>query len=203
MRFEDIPHNLVQRAREGQSEAMEELCLLVQPGAYTVLLSLLRNTEDASDALQDSMIRMIRFLPGVRDAHALPGWLMRLLANQANESRRRSAAPVVDVSALEENAASARVASTASQPFSPRHVAEAHEMIGKINQAVSALSERQRTALVLFEMENLTIREVAAIMELTDGAVKFHLHEARKNMRHHLQNIGIFGSDLYEEAPSR
>lgn len=203
MRFEDIPQSLVRRAREGQREAMEELCKLIQPGAYAVLLSLLRNTDDASDALQDSMLRVLRFLPGLRDAHTLPGWLMRLLTNQAIESRRRSSAPVVDLTSLDESAASVAVAPMSSQPLSPRHAAETSEMSIKINQAVAALSARQRTALVLFEMENLTVREVAVLMEITDGAVKFHLHEARKNMRASLEKIGVLGPGLYEKAPTR
>ncbi len=58
MRFEEISQSLMQRARDGQIDAMEDFCLLIQPGAYAVLLSLLRNTDDASDALQDSMIRL-------------------------------------------------------------------------------------------------------------------------------------------------
>ncbi len=182
---------------------MEEFCLLVQPGAYAVLLSLLRNTDDASDALQDSMIRIIRFLPRVRDVGTLPGWLMRLLTNQAADTRSRSAVPVVDISTMDEGAASATAAPTASQPLSPRRAAESNEVGVIINQAVSTLSDRQRTALVLFEMESLSIHEVATIMEITDGAVKFHLHEARKNMRKGLLNLGVTGSDLYEEAPSR
>ncbi len=203
MRFENIPHLLVQRAREGQTDAMEEFCLMVQPGAYAVLLSLLRNHDDASDALQDSMVRIIRFLPSMRDPRALPGWLMRLLTNQAAESRRRGVAPVIDVGELEEGAAGAAVAATSSQPLSPRRSAETHEMNARINQAVATLSERQKVALVLFEIEDLSIIEVARIMEITSGAVKFHLHEARKNMRARLRLIGVSGSSLCEEAPTR
>ncbi len=128
---------------------------------------------------------------------------MRLLTNQANETRRRSATPVVDVLSLQDQCDVITIFSTASQPLSPRRKAENHEISAKINQAISTLSDRQRTALVLFEMEGLTINEVAAIMQITDGAVKFHLHEARKNMRASLQKIGVSNSRLYEEAPSR
>ncbi len=198
MRFEEIPISTRERAREGQADALESLCLLVQPDAYAVLLSLLRNHEDASDALQESMVRMIRFLPHLRDLNAFPGWLMRLLVNQAAVTYKHRSRPVVDITSLDPSAAQNAVAPTASAPLSPRRAAENHEMAAIINEAISHLPERQKAAIVLFEMEQLSIRKVAEIMELTDGAVKFHLHEARKNVRLALQEAGIANAALFE-----
>lgn len=199
MRFEEIPHTLILRAQEGDPAALEEFCMIVQPGAYAVLLSLLRNGEDASDALQESMIRIIRFLPDLRDPAALPGWLMRLLSNQAAAGHRQRPAAVIDVSSLDAEKDAAKIASTSAPPPSPRRAAERSEIQKHINHAITLLPDRQRTALVLFEVEQLTIRQVAQIMELTDGAVKFHLHEARKNLRRHLEEIGIPNASPVQE----
>lgn len=195
MRFEEIPQNVIEKARSGDHLALEELCLMVQPGAYAVLLSLLRNADDAADALQESLIRVVRFLPSVRDTATFPGWLMRLLINQANSTRHRAPTAVIDVASLDNNDGSARIAATSSAPASPRRAAAQTELGDILNKSIANLPPRQRTALVFFEMEQLSIRKIAELMELTDGAVKFHLHEARKNLRARLTENGI-GADM-------
>jgi len=201
VRFEEIPHTLIEKARQSHPDALEEFCLMVQPDAYAVLLSLLRNHDDASDALQEALIRIIRFLPKLRDVKSFPGWIMRLLVNQAANSHKSRSAPVVDIESLGDDA-HASVQSITSTPLSPRRSAENHEMRERINHTILSLTERQKTALVLFEMEGLTIHEVAEAMEVTDGAVKFHLHEARKNMKRALVSAGIPDASMLEESPS-
>jgi RNA polymerase sigma-70 factor (ECF subfamily) len=176
---------------------MERLCEMIQPGAHAVLLSVLRHQDDASDALQDALIRVVRFLPTLRDTALFPAWLMRTLVNQANTARKKLPATVIDVAELEESAT--HVSSTTATPPSPRSAAAASEVTRLINQAVAELPPRQRTALVLFEMEQLSVKQVATIMELTDGAVKFHLHEARKNLRARLVDLGLSASELSQE----
>lgn len=174
--------------------------MMVQPGAYAVLLSLLRDHDDACDALQNSLIRIIRFLPNLRDMDSLPGWIMRLLVNQAASGHRQRSKPVIDFSQLNQKAGEETVLPLHSAPLSPRRTAEQHELQALILAAVSKIPERQKTALTLFEVEQLTIREVAEVMEITDGAVKFHLHEARKNVKSHLQELGISNALLSEGA---
>ena len=187
MRFEEIPHNLIEQARDGDRHAMENLCIMVQPGAHAVILSLVRNEDDAADTLQNSLIRMIRFLPKLRKTPAFPGWLMRLLVNQAMTSFHGNSQQVIDITALPEASLEASVHSTASQAPSPRATAEGHELGERINRAMGELPARQRTAIALFEIEQMSIREIAESMELSEGAVKFHIHEARKTLRLKLQ----------------
>lgn len=203
MRFEEIPHNVIDKARTGDHLALEELCLMVQPGAYAVLLSLLRDADDAADALQESLIRVVRFLPTLRDAAALPGWLMRLLVNQANSARHRAPTAIIDVATLESDGGNSRIATTSTAPTSPRQAAVQAELGDILNKAIANLPPRQRTALVFFEMEQLSIRKIAELMELTDGAVKFHLHEARKNLRARLTEGGIGMDMLLTEESTR
>jgi len=175
---------------------MEQLCLSVQPGAYAFLLSMLRNPEDAADALQESLLRLVRFLPSLRDPASLPAWFMRLLANQAQTSRRRHPAAIIDVAADADDVGAGDPVAASTAPHSPRAFAQITELSRLINRAIAELPHRQKMALVLFEQEHLTIREVAAVMELTDGAVKFHLHEARKHLRARLEELGVDAGEI-------
>lgn len=202
MRFEEIPQPVIERARNGDPDAVEELCLMVQADAYAVLLSLLRDTDDAEDALQESLIRVIRFLPRLRDVKALSGWLMRLLVNQAAATRHSRSRHTADVTDIEDCMIPAQQSSMAALPPSPRRAAESSEFHRLINLAIEGLPYRQKTALILYETEMMTIRQVAAAMELTDGAVKFHLHEARKNLRHALKASGVADASFSPEVTS-
>jgi RNA polymerase sigma-70 factor (ECF subfamily) len=199
VRFDEIPHNVIEQARAGNFRAMETLCEMIQPGAYAVLLSMLRDGDDAADALQEVLIRVIRFLPSLRETSLLPAWLMRTLTNQANTTRKATPANVIDVSEMAETDVGNRLTTTTAAPPSPRTAAAALEISALINQAIVELPPRQKTALILFEMEQLSIKEVGAIMELTDGAVKFHLHEARKNLRKRLAELGVSAEELSGE----
>lgn len=197
MRFDEIPQNLVDHARHGDGDALERLCLAVQPGVYALMLSLLKNTEDASDALQEVLIKMIRFIGSLRDSHAFAPWLLRLAVNHASSSRRPgSVAIIANTDAIDDP--DLQTVAGAAAPASPRCQAESNEMLGLIRTAVSALPERQRTAIILFELEDLTIREVADAMEITEGAVKFHLNAGRNGIRRQLESAGIAGPSLFE-----
>lgn len=179
---------------------MEQLCRQVQSGGYAVLLSILRNPEDAADALQEALIRLVRFLPGLRTPSQFSGWMMRLLINQAHTARRKNTATVVDLMQSPDGTDSlvpAEPATPSSQ--SPRRIAASAELATYINQAVSELPPRQKSVLVLFELEQMSIREIAEVLELTDGAIKFHLHEARRNLRRNLNDLGISSDELIRE----
>lgn len=202
MRFSNISQELIASARGGSAQAMEELCLAVQPGAYAVLLSVLRDADDAADALQESLVRMVRHLASLRVIEKFPGWLMRILVNQATSLQKRPAANIIDLALIDEVQQQSSTPLSGGDNPSPREVAAQTQMLGIINEAIRQLPARQKTAMVLFEMERLPIREVAQIMELTDGAVKFHLHEGRKNLRKHLIELGISPHDLAREEGS-
>lgn len=200
MRFDEVSNSLIDQAREGSATSMEQLCLTIQPAAFALLLSILRDPDDASDALQESLIRVVRFLPKLRDTTLFSRWFMRILVNQANSTRSRATAHVIDLPGAEPAQAERPITfKTSEAPLDPRRAAAGAEVSNIINEAVRQLPARQKTALVLFEIEHMTIRQVAEVMELTDGAVKFHLHEARKNLRQQLTDLGISPHELTKE----
>ena len=69
-----------------------------------------------------------------------------------------------------------------------------------INAAIRQLPPRQRDAIVLFEVEDLSIREISELLGCSEGAVKFHIHEARKRLRGLLEHYLRPGpSELHPE----
>lgn len=149
---------------------------------------------------QETMIRAFRFLPALCQPEAIGGWLRSIARNQAattlrREGRRRE----VPFSALMEarldrpapasieealgGAGAGRPVCAAEAPECPRRFAERRELMAHVAEAMGSLPERQRLAFELFALESKSVAEVAQAMECSEGAVKFHIHAARKKLK--------------------
>lgn len=197
MRFEFIPRELLERCRiapgaDGSAspeDAFEELCGLLQPDLYAFLHSLLRNHDDVDEVLVECLVRLHRHLPGLQDMDKFPGWLMRMAVNQAYthlSRNNRNAAESLDERMEISND---QLAAHAQPPPSPRGALEQRQMLDEISSAMNSLPPRQRSAVFLYEVEQLPIRDIAAALECSEGAVKFNLHEGRKKLRDLLSHL--------------
>lgn len=182
MRFSEVPLSLLSRCRGGDLAAFEELCACIQHDLYAFLLSLVRNHEDAADIHQECLVRMFRSLPKLRELDRFPGWLMRMAVNQTHTFREKANRVQVLPIGAESETAFQPVAGAAG-PQSPREASAARELQALLQQAMEALPPRQQTAIALYEVEQMSVREISQVMECSEGAVKFHLHEARKKLR--------------------
>jgi RNA polymerase sigma factor (sigma-70 family) len=70
-----------------------------------------------------------------------------------------------------------------SAPDSPRDVAAGKELQQLLNAAIEELPPKQRIAILLYEVEQMSVREIADVLECSEGVVKFNLFEARKKLR--------------------
>jgi len=68
----------------------------------------------------------------------------------------------------------------------PREEVARRQMREQIESAMTELPDRQQTAVVLFEIEGCSIKEIASAMSCSEGAVKFNIHEARKKLQRRL-----------------
>lgn len=95
------------------------------------------------------------------------GWVRRVALNLLHDEHRRSS---------RKRRAIARLA---AEPVATGAPAEPDEL----GVLLASLPDRQRTAMALFYVEGLSVAEVAAAMELAEGSVKSHLHDARRRLR--------------------
>lgn len=158
---------LAREARSGDRAAFDELVRRYQKKVYRIAFGILRSTHDADDAVQDVFIRAYRYLPSLDLRRSFEGWLMGIAMNQARtlRSRRRvSAGEPARLAAAEKPAGDA-------------------EMHGAALQAVSALPEKQREAMLLYLNTELTTQEIGEILGCSKGAAGVHLHRARAALR--------------------
>lgn len=182
MRFDRVPHDLLVRCQAGSLQAFEELCAAVQDDLYAFILSILRDHEDAADVHQECLIRVFKGLPKLRELSRFPGWIMRTAVNQCNTLRSSRSARIISLE--DDTAESADLKPMFTPvPASPRELTAAHELQQHLNSAIETLPPKQKTTILLYEVEQLTIRQISELLECSEGVVKFNLFEARKKLR--------------------
>ena len=183
MRFDEVDTGLLQRTARGDAAAFEELCAAIQPDLYAFIHSHLRNHEDTDEVLQECLVRIHRHLHTLADLARFPWWLMRMAVNQCNSHRVRAAhhasVPLDDGIRVEPGS----LVAAATPPASPREHAERGDTRRRVDEAIAMLPPRQRSAIILFELEDHPIAEIAGILECSEGAVKFNLQIGRASCR--------------------
>lgn len=175
-------HALLDRARQGDNQALEELLVRHQAQVYRFGLKMCRDPEDAKDVVQDTLLAMARSVRDFRGASSISTWLYTIARSFCIKKRRTSKFAPAAVRSLDTDVGSeaARLADPAKAPdeaFAGRQVERALE------QAIGALEPIYREVLVLRDVEGLTAPEVAEVLGVSVQAVKSRLHRARLSVR--------------------
>ena len=162
---------LVARAGQGDHDAFAVLATAAASRLDAAARLILRDPELARDAVQNTLVRAWRDLPGLRDPDRFDAWLHRLLVNACRDQvRRRNRRPLeVDIPNLERAAPGDDMARLADRD--------------EIERAFLELSVEHRAVLVLTHYLGLSGPEVAAILRIPPGTVHSRLHYGSQAMR--------------------
>jgi len=176
---------LLERARDGDPAALEQLLIAVQPQLYRFSMKMCRHTEDAEDVLQDSMMTLARSFRDFRGASSLSTWLFTIARSFCIKKRRKSKFAPEREESLEQLAPSeqARIRSAGQDPHQR---AESAEIWQQVQAGIQRIEPAYREVLVLRDIEGLRAKEVAEVVGISVPAVKSRLHRARVQLREQL-----------------
>jgi RNA polymerase sigma-70 factor (ECF subfamily) len=179
---------LVTRAQKGERQAFEALVERYKQKAYRIAFHFTRDREEAKDLSQEAFLRAFTHLNGFNRRAGFYTWFYRILVNLCLDQRRRSGR--VAWEPLDEEAASvgAEKEFTAATS-SPDREAMAKEVSNQVGAALETLPPKQRTAFLLRNHQDLSIREIAKVMRTAEGTVKVHLHRAVIALRQRLTGV--------------
>src|SRR2546423_6195467 len=177
--------DLARRVAARDTGALEALMRRYNRRLFRVARAILRSDPDAEDALQDAYLAAWRSIDGFRGGAQLSTWLTRIVVNEAYARlRRASRARVVS---LDERSEMADVTDHAEQASAsaagPEAAAMRAELRGLIERHIDALPEQFRTALVLREVEELSVEEAAACLDVPEATVRSRTFRARALLR--------------------
>jgi RNA polymerase sigma-70 factor (ECF subfamily) len=201
---------VIQRVRNGESEAFRLLVERYQARAYRLALRVLRDEEAARDAVQDAFVKAFSALARFEGRSSFFTWFYRLVMNQCLDARRRdkSGREV----AFEEGGGQELVpeASFGAVPevdgvsFAPAANLMRKELLEHLARAVEKLPPAARETLLLREVEGLSYAEIAAALDIPKGTVMSRLHYARKQVQKWLVEAGVAqASAVSGEDPER
>lgn len=183
MALQDVPTELVERCQRGDRTAFEDLVALIGPDLYKMIFAHVRNHDDTDEVLQECLIRIYRHLGSLRDVKKFPGWVSRMTVNQCHSHQLKRSRTAMQSTDDRYEVQDREVMWQNPHDGNPRTELMRKEVMTDINRAIAELPPRQRSAIVLFEVQGHSIREVAAAMECSEGAVKFNIHQARKKLK--------------------
>ncbi len=167
---------LVVAAQRGTREAFSELVRRHQRRAYVVARSIVMNHEDAEDAVQEAFLHAFKAIDRFLPDQAFGAWLHRIVANAALDVTRRR--KVRDADELPETIAS---------PF--RDPAESSELRTRLREALETLPARQRSVIVLHDVEGFKHSEIGKMLDIPEGTARSDLHYARAQLRRILGDV--------------
>ncbi len=162
---------LARRAVEGDERAFAAIFRRYHQSLYRFCLAIVGNPADAQDALQNTMVKVLRALPGEKRVIALKPWLYRIAHNESIEllRHRRDSGPLdTDLAAPGTGLA---------------EKAESRERLRRLISDLDELPERQRGALVMRELSGLDFDAIGSALGTSPAVARQTLYEARLSLR--------------------
>ena len=163
---------LTLRCQRGEKEAFEELIRHWERPLLYYLRRLGNEEQDAWDILQETWMKVIRHISQLRDGQRLSSWLYRIARNTAFRQRKIRER---FQTGMDENGATFE----SPEDSDPIQCEDAR----KVHQGLLQLSPPHREILTLFFLEELSIDEIAEIIEVPPGTVKSRLYYAKQSLR--------------------
>ena len=180
---------LVQRARRGDLSALERLFERHQATAFTAALRLLGQAADAEDVLQDALVRAYTNLGDLSEASSFGGWLRRIAVHLSlNVLRRRGQIRFDSLDALSNEA---NVQFEDDRELTPDTALARAGARSDLQELLARLSPEQRVAVVLRDMYDYDIREIATIQRCGISATKMRIVRGRNHLREMIEKAHV------------
>lgn len=180
---------LIERIQAGESGAFAELVHRYTSKVYSIGISMLRNEQDARDVVQETFLNVHRRLDTFRGDASLSSWIGRIATNNAlmklrTRRRKPETSLEVKVPGSEPNERFERII-VDKNPISDK-LALDRELGERIRAAVDELPDKYREVIVLADYRELTMKQIAAALDISVPNVKTRLHRARLSVRESL-----------------
>src|SRR5512140_3543977 len=192
----------MQALRAKRSE-FERQALVHADALYGAAYRLTRNPRDAEDLVQDSLLRAYRFWDSFQQDSNCKAWLLRIVTNTFNNeyTRRKRSREVLDAATAEQESTDGiLVHAEAGDKQSPERALLDRSVSDDVQRALDNLPDDFRTAVVLCDVQGLSYKEIADIMECPVGTVMSRLFRGRKLLAASLREFAKQEGYVREDA---
>ncbi len=176
-------------------EQFAELAMPYMDALYSAALRMTRNPSDAEDLVQETYLRAYRGFPGFQEGTNLKAWLYKILTNTfINIYRAKKRRPEqVDLDDTEDFYLYRRLGGLEAVESQRTPESEVLDQMPEavVKEALEALPEQFRMAVLLADVEGFSYKEIAEITEVPIGTVMSRLHRGRKQLQKRLWDLAV------------
>src|SRR6476619_179841 len=175
---------LIERARGGELDAFNDLVTLYQDSLFALIVRMVPDRDQAADAVQEAFFSAFRNLHAFRGG-SVKSWLNRICVNAAMDTQRaRKRRPVPPYPELDDESWQP----PAPVDQDPERIAVGAERSRTLAGALARITDDQRSAIVLYDIEGYDYAEIAEMTDVSLGTVKSRIHRGRLALRELLQD---------------
>jgi RNA polymerase sigma-70 factor (ECF subfamily) len=199
-----IDDRTLQAMKAGDRQAFARFVDAYSGYVYRVALKVLGNPQDAEDVLQNTFIKVFENLHAFESRSALSTWVYRIAVNEAlmllRKQKRLTDAESDSIDDDEHDLEEIKPQSFVDWCCLPEDTLLSNELRGYLDQAVQELPEKLRLVFWLRDVEGLSVRETAQVLDISEAAVKTRLLRARLKLR---ELLSAYYQPLVEEEQSK
>ncbi|MES2208742.1 MAG: sigma-70 family RNA polymerase sigma factor [Chloroflexota bacterium] len=173
---------LMEQARGGSLDAFNDLVLCYQDMLFALVVRMVPDRDQASDAIQEAFFSAYRNMAQFRGG-SVRSWLSRIAINAAMDAQRLKKRRPADPYPELEDDSWQPPATEADDPVTTTLKVERHRAL---NRALAEITDDQRAAIVLFDVEGYDYAEIADLTGVSLGTVKSRIHRGRLALRDRL-----------------
>ena len=186
----DEDAELVARAREGDTQAFDELVRKHSKRLYGLVYNMTSNHEDTNDLLQDIFAKAYRSLKRFQGKSAFYTWIYSISVNMSlnflKKRKRQRKLSLDDVDLNIQNDADFIEQTAKTDPVREANI---HELQQRLNTAMQALSEDHRAVVTMFDIMGMPHNEIAQILKVSPGTVRSRLFYAHRQLQNYLEEF--------------
>jgi RNA polymerase sigma-70 factor (ECF subfamily) len=191
--FEAAEAEFLERLRNGEPEAFDNLITRYSGDIYAVLFRITESTEDAADLTQETFLSALRSIRSFRGESELKTWLTRIAINHSRNRfrwwKRRKKDVTISLDSPIGESDKAVGDSIAGESESAEEAVLRQERETALRRALSQLPEHYREAIVLCDIEGYSYDEIATALEINLGTVKSRIARGREELRKRLSDL--------------
>jgi RNA polymerase sigma-70 factor (ECF subfamily) len=176
--------NLVELSAGGDVEAFETLIQAHQKKVYNIALRMTKNPEDAQELAQDTFVRAFVAIKKFRCEASFSTWLYRIAMNVCTDFlRKRNKAIVVSMEQGAVGSENEQPIQLAEEGPGPDELSERRQLKKLVRQAMDSLSAEHRQVLVLRDLMDLSYKDIANTLDVSEGTIKSRINRAREGLK--------------------
>jgi len=191
----------IRRAQQGDEFAINDIYEAMYKRVYYLTLKIMGNAEDAEDATQDTFISAFKALPGLENIESFQSWLFQIAANRSRDLLRKNKRhETVDVSDdTEDNDTFIEKQPEKDEALIPEDALDNEAKRKIILQIISSLPDNQKECVMLFYYSEMSVKDIAEHLGVSEGTVKSRLNYARQKIKEGIleteekQDIRLYG----------